>query len=201
MDQISINYYKKKYEKLYNRDYAPADSFLSIYVGTIHKLIRETKAKTILHYGAETEGIRESRKWFYDLLGDVTIEYYDPFLDDPSKIENKTYDGIICFDFLQRIQSHNIADMCSQFFDIADKFIFTGINTFDNSGKFIDGEPIDTTIRPPDWWIKVMTNIHDGNRSMQQLKVTQIFALTHDDFHLSVNICSPSAVINTLNLS
>jgi len=200
MDQISIDYYKKKYDKLYGRDYYPSDAFLSIYVGSIYKLISETKAKTILHYGAETENIRQSRKWFYDLLGDVTIKCYDPFLDDPKEIEGLNFDGVICFDFLQRVQSHNVAPICEYFFKTANKFIFNGVATFDTGGEFVDGEPISTTVRPHDWWDRVMMNIHGGSRTMQQLKVVQMFVLSSEAFRLSINMCSPEASVNTLNL-
>lgn len=129
------------------------------YVAPIADLIVEYDAKTLLDYGSGKGMQYLSSRIHEQWWGGILPTCYDPGYAPLARRPEGTFEGVICTDVMEHIEECDIHKVLKDIFGYADKFVFLGIATFPASKTLPDGRNCHVTIRPPEWWDRVIKKV------------------------------------------
>lgn len=159
--------YKKEYELLHSKGYYNGRSILR-HKGKVRNIVNATKSSTILDYGSG-KGWQYS-KFKMDKFWNVSVDCYDPYVENFSILPNKTYDGVICTDVLEHIPEDKLNEVLSIIFSKATKFVFFCVHIKEAKKKFSDGSNVHVTIKSEEFWERLISSHNINN-----LKVKLVF--------------------------
>lgn len=136
----------------------------------IKRLIKATKAKTILDYGCG-----KGRQYFPHRIRDAEegIEYpdiksfwgisdvrcYDPGYTPYIELPTGTFDGVICTDVLEHCPEEDVPWIVGELFQYATKFVYANVACFPAKKRLPSGGNAHCTIKSVRWWEDVIQPI------------------------------------------
>jgi hypothetical protein len=84
---------------------------------------------------------------------------YDPCYAPYSELPRGTFDAVVCTDVLEHCPEEDIAWIVAELFSYARRFVFANVASFPASKRLPNGENAHCTIRPPEWWEELITDI------------------------------------------
>lgn len=130
------------------------------YAASIRALLRLTRSRTVLDYGAGKGnqyrlrvaangniygGLREY--WDAD-----AVTCYEPGQSATSQAPNHADDLVVCTDVLEHIPEQDLPWVINEIFGHALHAVFCSIAAYPAFARLPDGENAHVTIRPPPWW-------------------------------------------------
>lgn len=102
---------------------------------------------------------REHEAW-----GGLLPHCYDPGIIQLGKRPIGTFDGVICTDVMEHIAEQDIMDTLRDIYAYArpepiPTFVYFHICCRPAHKCFADGQNVHLTVRPPDWWKKVINSV------------------------------------------
>lgn len=120
------------------------------HVESIEKVVRRTRAQTVLDYGSG-QGKAWSRG-LTDRLGLSSVTCYDPAVPRFAQKPEGRFDGVICCDVLEHIGEEHIDAVIEELFGYARKFVWASVCCRPAKKTLPDGRNAHVTIRPYAWW-------------------------------------------------
>jgi len=136
----------------------------------IKRLIKATKARTILDYGCG-----KGRQYFPHRIRDAEegIEYpdiksfwgisdvrcYDPGYTPYIELPTGTFDGVICTDVLEHCPEEDVPWIVGELFQYATKFVYANVACFPARKRLPSGGNAHCTIKSVRWWEDVIRPI------------------------------------------
>jgi hypothetical protein len=130
------------------------------HIARIGDLVRETKAATLLDFGAGKAILYDdlpgdppgSRSKSMKSWGDARVTCYDPGYEPFSgPIEDK-YDGVICTDVLEHIPEEDIPWVLDKLFRHARSFVYAVAACYPARKALPNGENAHCTLQGSEWW-------------------------------------------------
>lgn len=147
---MNKDYIASEYRRMHNEGRFAGGS-LERHIPEIKKLIEEYKVKTLLDYGCG-KAVHHKNK----LADSVTL--YDPYYGPYSTQPVGTFDMVICTDVLEHIPEDEVGKVMADLINYTNKVLFLAISTYPAHKKFKNGENVHVTIRPKEWWEKMLSN-------------------------------------------
>jgi hypothetical protein len=131
--------------------------------GRIKKLIKLTRARTILDYGAGKGqqylplriADQDERIEYPDIRsywGVDEVRCYDPAYQPFTTLPSGKFDGVICTDVLEHCPEEDIPWILDELFAFADKFVYANVACFPARKRLPSGGNAHCTIKPVRWW-------------------------------------------------
>lgn len=166
-------------------DIPPQEMFdgrsLGIHVGTIRALLKRSRAKTLLDYGAgkakhyeKTEfALPDGRKvtGLRDLWQLHRITLYDPGYAPHATYPTGTFDAVICTDVLEHIPEQDLDWVIGDLFGFARNLVYAGVANYPAGKMLPDGSNAHVTLKPAEWWIEKFAACHAASGSAAEYAV------------------------------
>jgi len=135
----------------------------------ILELIDMTGARTILDYGCgkgeqykaspvvipgEGEYHSVQDYWVVD-----SIHCYDPNYLPFSTLPTGTFDGVVSTDVLEHCPEPDLPWILDEIFGFARLFVFANVACYPAKKRLANGENAHCTIRPPEWWTRLIGEV------------------------------------------
>lgn len=155
--------YKQYYEQ-YNQERTSRSSLKREDLYCLKGLVIGSQSKTILDYGSgkgEQFSVDHINRTFD--IEDENVTCYDIGVPEFNTLPQQTFDGVICTDVLEHIPEEQLPANLQAIFSKANKFVFIIVHTGPAALTLPNGENAHCTIKPPSWWLKLITsyNVND----------------------------------------
>jgi len=135
-------------------------------VATITNLIERTEAKTLLDYGSG-KGNQYFIKKVHHEWGGILPTLYDPGIKRYKQLPSREFDGVICTDVLEHLPEEEVEPTIQNLFEYANLFIVMSICTRKADKTLPDGRNCHLTIKPYEWWDKIIKHIHKAQPTLE----------------------------------
>lgn len=146
---------------------------LTEHIVPIRDRVKKYGAKTILDYGAG-KGQQHARRDFTlsdgtrvssisSFWGVDSVTLYDPAHVPHSTLPEGKFDGVICTDVLEHCPEEDMRWIVGELFRFANKFVYANVACYAAEKTLPSGENAHCTIRPPDWWRKLLAEVSAEN--------------------------------------
>ena len=139
---------------------------LGPHIRRIKQWIERTGARTILDYGAGKGLQYRPHKVLLDgaHVADGIAEYwdvdevrcFDPGYAPHSARPEGRFDGVICTDVLEHCPEEDLPWILDEIFGYAKAFVYMNVACYPARKTLPNGENAHVTVRPPDWWRKLV---------------------------------------------
>lgn len=125
---------------------------------TIRGLVEQVGAKRLLDYGSG-KGYQYLTQRMHEVWG-ILPECYDVGVQQLSARPEGLFDGIICTDVMEHIAERDLAEILTDIVSLTRPraFIYFAICCRLAWKTFPDGTNVHLTVRPPDWWRRLLLN-------------------------------------------
>ena len=166
-----LDYYREMHAGGYTRvidgqkiDVQPQDTFpgkqLPTYARPIAAMIRNTRSRTLLDYGAgkghqyEWEITLDGQRYknIREYWGGVEIIRYEPALPGQDRLPDQPTDGVLCTDVLEHVPEADLPWVVRELFAHANKFVFASVACYLASARLPNGDNAHCTVRREAWW-------------------------------------------------
>lgn len=119
-------------------------------------LLQKFGCKSVLDYGC---GRGDAQRYFrVDALWNVDYKGYDPAVKMFETLPEGKFDAVISTDALEHIPEEDLVGwVLDELFGKATKFVFIKVPTYEVEQWLPNGENVHCTVKPPEWWQKVLT--------------------------------------------
>lgn len=131
-------------------------SALDPFISDVRRSIQRTDARTVLDYGCGKASSYRPRKGCVACWGNTLIYLYDPAIPEFAELPRGTFDGIICTDVIEHFEEVAVYETLDWIFTHATRFVFLSTCCRAANLKLPDGTNAHKTIRPEQWWMKVV---------------------------------------------
>lgn len=135
----------------------------------VKRLIDHTGALSILDYGSgkgqqyELRGLKVGTGQAIDSIVDYWgVDYvhcYDPSYAKYSTLPQGRFDGVICTDVLEHCPEDDLPWIVGEMFSFANLFVYANVACYRARKRLPSGENAHCTIRPPEWWGELVTEV------------------------------------------
>ena len=155
----------------------PAKTFsgesLTPHRGHVKRLIARTGAQTILDYGSgkgrqyEPQPVRDGSGGQWPTVMDYwnvdEVVCYDPCYAPFSRLPEGKFDGVVCTDVLEHCPEDDMPWIAGEIFGYAARFVYASVACFPARKRLPNGENAHCTIRPVEWWARLLEGIATGH--------------------------------------
>jgi len=142
----------------------------------IRRLIERTGAVNILDYGSG-KGQQYEKSFrladgtvvenVQDYWGVDYVQCYDPSYPPFSKLPTGKFDGVISTDVLEHCPEEDVPWIVAEMFSFAERFVFANVACYPAKKRLPNGENAHCTIKPVEWWIKVVGDVAAGHPGLE----------------------------------
>ena len=146
----------------------PGKSLLP-HVGHVKALVEATQARTILDYGSGKGLQYRARRVVVDggQVADSIAEYwdvdevvcYDPGYEPYRQLPVGRFDGVVSTDVLEHCPEEDLSWISAEIFAFAHRFVFLNVACYPARKRLPDGVNAHLTVREPDWWRDLISEI------------------------------------------
>jgi len=175
--------YAKEYGQMHTRQKSLSGYSLKWYVNDVRELVERTQPESILDYGSG-KGYQYLERRQHDRWGGLLPYCYDIGVPQLSGRPDRKFDGLICTDVLEHIETSDIPgfldDVLSFLSDRRPNFaMLTAACMPARKKRLSDGRNVHVTVRPPEWWeVKIQEAL--DKREHPELIVRVCFGLKGD---------------------
>lgn len=147
---MNKDYIASEYRRMHQQGTFSGGS-LEIHLSEIKQLIKEYDIHSLLDYGCGKAKCHKKK-----LVEKTTL--YDPYCEPYSSKPEGTFDMVICTDVMEHVPEEDVGKVLAELLNYTDKVLYLSIATYPASKKFSNGNNVHLTIKPKEWWEKMLSN-------------------------------------------
>ena len=130
------------------------------YVAPIKEFIKDYQASSLLEYGCgrgdqykpfgeDNKSSFEDVKSYWNLKN---VACYDSTFKNDNNVLDKSYDGVVCVNYLQFYNIEDLSWLVRDLFSHAEKFVFINVPCYPLAVQLPEKMVFHATVRNPTWW-------------------------------------------------